>query len=196
MSWVVECNLYLNMSINSIRFAAAALLLQERGPPLTTSWTQFLWKQESEAFSQVKWMMVDSANLFPTPRFIFLLSIHLHVRNKFSPYNIIFWWKLPDLDGRKEGVEQKPTLLQHFNQQPHFLLTVKVNFLWIMDDNLMNMHTAYYACEVWWIIYELKCSSPCYCTKIMEKKKPIFTLWAGRVICQSDSSPAIISHHC
>lgn len=42
------------ISINSIIFAEAALLLQERETLLATSWAQSLWKQESEAFSQVK----------------------------------------------------------------------------------------------------------------------------------------------
>lgn len=180
-SWAAECNLYLNVSMRSkkkktIRFTKAAPLLQERRFLLDTSWTQFLWKQESEAFSQVKWMMVDSANLFPTPSFLFLLSTHLHVRNKIFPlWYEFFDGNLQTYMGERRG-EQKPTFLQHFNQQPHFLLTVEVNFLWIMDDNLMNMHTAYYACEVWWIIYELKCSSPCYCTKIMGEKIHIYPL--------------------
>ena len=109
-TWAVEGNLDLKISIKSIRFDEATLLLQERGPPLATSWTQFLWKQESEAFSQVKWMMVDPANLFPTPSFIFLLSTHLHVRNKFFSLQYHFLMETSRLTqmGKRRGENKSP----------------------------------------------------------------------------------------
>lgn len=143
---------FIYISVHSIVFAEAALWLQERETHFAASWAQSLWKQESEAFSQVRWTVVDSASLFPSPSFLSLLSTHLRVRNRFYFSSKIQFFDgnfQASPEGRKEGGGQKPTFLQHFSQQPHFLPTVEVNFLWIMDDSLMNMHTAYYACEVW-----------------------------------------------
>lgn len=111
-------------------FAEAALRCKE-GDPLVASWAQSLWKPESRAFSHVKWMVVDSDNSFPAPSFPSLLPTHLHVGNKFFLPTMSFFYGnfQTNSDRKKEGGGPKPTFLQHFNQQPHFLLTVEVNFL-------------------------------------------------------------------
>lgn len=139
-------------------------------------------------------MAVDSANVFATPRFPSLLSTHLHARNKFFPYNIILWWLLPDqLRWEGGGGRTKAHISSAFQSTTSFSSNGWSELL--MNNGWQPDEYAHSLLCLWGLVNNLWAKM--FLTLLLYKnheKKTIFTLWAGQVICQSDSSPAIHFH--
>lgn len=193
-SWVVECDLSLNVSTHSIRFAEAVLLWQGRIPPLATSWAQSLCKQESGAFNKLNewWLILPIYFLlqafFPSYLHICMSGINFC----FLQYH--FLMETSRLRWEKGGGRTKDHISSAFQSTTSFSSNSWSELL--MNNGWWPDEYAHSLLRLWGLVNNLWAKM--FLTLLLYKnygeKNHIFTLWAGRVICQSDSSLVIQSY--
>lgn len=170
-------------------FAEAALRCKE-GDPLVASWAQSLWKPESRAFSHIKWMVVVLPIYFLLQAsFPFYLHICMSGIN-FSSLQCHFLMETsrPTQTEERRG-ETKAHISSAFQSTTSFPSNSWSELL--MNNGWWPDEYAHSLLCLWGLVNNLWAKM--FLTLLLYKsyeKKTTFTLWAVRVIRQSDSSPA------